>query len=440
MTTLKAEVLGIGDELVDGQALDTNSKWLAQELALLGLQVDRFTVVRDDQGALQKAIQEACARASVVIATGGLGPTEDDRTREAAAAAACSELSFHEASWQHIQEMFQSRGRKVHDSNRRQAFLPASAEVISNNWGTAPGFAVKIGNAMFYALPGVPREMRRMFSAAVAEQLRQQGTGAGAGQPLHFHNLYVLGCSEASLGQRIGEFMCHGPDRETRVGETRVGVTASWGLLTIRIAARSVAAAAATAAEIRPRLGRLLVCEGQQDLVSQVGRELIQQDITCAVAESCTGGLLAGTLTDVPGISEVFQAGMVTYTNEAKMRDLAVPEGLIVNQGTVSVEVAEAMARGIVARTGAYLGVAITGIAGPGGGTEEKPVGTVCFGLSIGGGVQAHQCQFGNLGREFIRRRSVWKALASIHRALEPLRDQRPQPLQDSPQDSPQQA
>ena len=420
MTTLKAEVLGIGDELVDGQALDTNSKWLAQELALLGLQVDRFTVVRDDQGALQKAIQEACSRASVVIATGGLGPTEDDRTREAAAAAAGSELSFHEASWQHIQEMFQSRGRKVHDSNRRQAFLPASAEVIENRWGTAPGFAVAVGNATFYALPGVPREMRRMFAASVVKSLRQHAHGDAA-PPLHFHNLYVLGCSEASLGERIGEFM-HADGMSSERG-TRVGITASWGLLTIRIVARSQAAAAATAAEIRPRLSRLLVAEGRDSLICQVGQELIDSDVTCAVAESCTGGLLAAALTDVPGISKVFLAGMVTYADDAKMRDLGVPEGLIEHQGAVSVEVAEAMARGIVARTGAYLGMAITGICGPGGGSEAKPVGTVCFGLSMGGEFQTHECRFGNLGREFVRRRSVWEALATMHRALVALKE-----------------
>ena len=149
-----------------------------------------------------------------------------------------------------------------------------------------------------------------------------------------------------------------------------------------------------------------------------VSRELIENDITCATAESCTGGLLGAALTDVPGISDVFLAGMVTYSDESMVRDLGVPAGLIEQQGAVSVEVAEAMARGIVARTGAYLGIAITGIAGPDGGTAEKPVGTVCFGLSLGGDIRAHERRFGNLGREFVRRRSVWEALATVHRAL----------------------
>jgi len=416
--TIKAEVLAIGDELVDGQALDTNSQWLADQLAYLGFEVDRFTVVRDDQVALEAAILEACSRATVVIATGGLGPTEDDRTREAAAAAAGTDLLFHDPSWQHIQELFTSRGRQVHDSNRRQAFLPVSAELIDNKWGTAPGFAVAINKATFYALPGVPREMRRMFTASVAESLRQHLPGDAA-EPLHFHNLYVLGSTEASLGEQIAEFM-HADGMSTQRA-TRVGITASWGLLTIRIAARSEAAAEATATEIRPRLGPLLVAEGRHrrdGLVSQVGQELIDQNVTCAVAESCTGGLLAAALTDVPGISEVFLAGTVAYTNAAKMRDLGVPQDLIEHQGAVSVEVAKAMAQGVVARTGAYLGMAITGIAGPDGGSEEKPVGMVCFGLAIGGEVQAHECRFGNLGREFIRRRSVWEALATMHRAL----------------------
>ncbi|MHC4512562.1 MAG: CinA family nicotinamide mononucleotide deamidase-related protein [Planctomycetota bacterium] len=414
--TIKAEVLAIGDELVDGQALDTNSRWLADELALLGFQVDRFTVVRDDEAALQAAIVECCSRAGVVIATGGLGPTADDRTRQAAAKAAGCDLAFDAASWQHIQDRFARRGRRVHESNRQQAFLPASAQVIENRWGTAPGFAVAIGDAMFYALPGVPREMKHMFATGVVQHLRQHAGDEDEvrQEPLHFHNLYVLGCTEASLGERIKEFM-H--------GDTRVGVTASSGLLTIRIAARSEAAAMATAAEIRPRLGRLLVCEGRDGLVSRVAQELIEQDVTCAVAESCTGGLLAAALTDVPGISEVFLAGVVTYDNSAKVRYLGVPAGLIEHHGAVSLEVAEAMARGVVFRTGAYMGVAITGIAGPGGGTEEKPVGTVCFGLAMGGDVVTHECRFGDLGRNFIRRRSVWEALAMMHRGLVSLQE-----------------
>lgn len=407
--TLTAEVLAIGDELLDGQALDTNSQWLADQLALLGYEVNRFTVVRDHEPSLTAAISEACSRSRVVIATGGLGPTEDDRTRNAAATAAGTELVFHDPSWEHIQALFSRRGRDVHESNRRQAFLPATATVIENRWGTAPGFTLTIHKATFYSLPGVPREMQKMFTATVMESLRQHHPGDTT--PLHFHNLYVLGCTEASLSERIQEFML--ADQPTRVG-----ITASWGLLTIRIAAPSEAAAEATAQHIRPKLGRLLVCEGKHSLVSQVARELIDRHVTCAVAESCTGGLLAAALTDIPGISSVFLAGMVTYSNEAKIRDLGVAEGLVQHQGAVSLEVARAMAEGVVARTGAHLGIAITGIAGPGGGTEQKPVGTVCFGLALDGKITAHECRFGNLGREFIRRRSVWEALATMHRAL----------------------
>ncbi len=407
---LKAEILAIGDELVDGQSLDTNSQWLAEQLALLGFEVERFTVVRDQEAALTAAILQCCSRADVVIATGGLGPTQDDRTREASAAAAGTPLEFHESSWAHIQELFERRGREASESNRRQAFLPASSQVLENRWGTAPGFAVTIDKAVFYALPGVPREMRRMFSASVVESLRRQ-LPEDTVLPVHFHNLYVLGSSEASLGERIAEYM---------VGEhdSRVGITASSGLLTIRIAARSEAAALATAAEIRPRLGRLLVCEGQDGLITGVGRQLIEHAVTFSLAESCTGGLLAGALTEVPGISQVFLAGMVAYSNESKVRDLGVSQGLIERQGAVSLEVAEAMAHGAVVRTGARLGMAVTGIAGPGGGTADKPVGTVCFGLSMDGELRSHECRFGNLGREFIRRRSVWEALAAMHRAL----------------------
>jgi nicotinamide-nucleotide amidase len=408
---LVAEVLSIGDELIHGSNLDTNARWLANLLELHGASVQRFTVVGDDPVQLESAMRDACTRADLVIATGGLGPTLDDRTRDVVAAIAGGPLWFHAPSWQLVQDYLGARQRPVPASNRRQAEFPPGATVLHNPIGTAPGFRLRLLRAELFAFPGVPREMKRMAEDWLLPHLNSLPSQ----QPVAQVCLCVLGPSEALLGERIEPFMVAGR-------EPAVGITASGGLLTIRIVGRGRDAAAAaaacegTAVEIRPLLADWLVAEGTEALHVLLGRRLLAANVSVALAESCTGGLLAAKLTEVPGISAVFRGGVVAYANEAKTDLLGVGAALLQQHGAVSEPVAAAMAKGAAQRLRARLGVSVTGIAGPGGGTPEKPVGTVCFGVCLDGVVTTWTRHLPDLGREFLRERAAFELLAAIFR------------------------
>ncbi|MEC8252598.1 MAG: competence/damage-inducible protein A [Planctomycetota bacterium] len=404
-----AEIVAIGDELLHGGLLDTNSKYIAQEVERRGAVVGRITVVGDDPRQLRDALQEACDRADVVLATGGLGPTLDDRTRDVAAELLAEPLRFDESSWAQILSWFERFRRPCPESNRRQAELPASAVALTNTVGTAPGFSAKIGCATLFAMPGVPREMKVMLREQVLPRLQ----AIGALTPTAQRMLRVLGPSEAMLGERVGEFMSPGCNPQ-------VGITASGGLLTVRIVATAETVEGAserceqTAAVLRPRLGDWLFAEGDETLPELALRALAASGRTIAFAESCTGGLCAARLTDCPGSSAVLMGGVVAYSNAAKTAALGVPAALIEQHGAVSEQVAAAMAAGARDRFAAEVAIATTGIAGPAGGSEDKPVGTVCFGLADGNGAEAWTVQIPALGRNFVRDRAVfevWRAL-----------------------------
>lgn len=404
-----AEVVAIGDELLHGSLLDSNSSHIAGELERIGCVVGRFTVVGDEPDDLRAALADACRRADVVVATGGLGPTLDDRTRDVAAALGGQPLRFDERSWQQILAWFERHGRSVPASNRRQAELPAAASALPNAVGTAPGFRLTVHDAELFVLPGVPREMAVMLRDHVLPAV----TALGGLTPTVQHCLRVLGPSEALLGERLGDYMHPGRN-------PAVGVTAAGGLLTVRIVARSASVAGAralcaeTAAELRPLLGDWLLAEGDAELPELVLDRLRQSGTTIAFAESCTGGLCAARLTDVAGSSAALLGGVVAYSNAAKERLLGVPRRLLDQHGAVSEPVAQAMATGGRDRFGADLAVATTGIAGPGGGSAHKPVGTVCFALARDGGSKAWTVQIPALGRAFVRDRAVfevWRAL-----------------------------
>ncbi|MBX3463900.1 MAG: competence/damage-inducible protein A [Planctomycetes bacterium] len=414
--TVAAEVLAIGDELVHGGMLDTNSKWIAGQLEAIGLAVRRFTVTSDDPGDLRAALAEVCARADVVVATGGLGPTLDDRTRDVVAELRGGPLWFHAPSWDRLRGWLQGRGRPVPDSNRRQAMLPPGAVPLDNPIGTAPGFAVPLGRAELFVLPGVPREMQRMLLEQVVPRL-----AARPGlEPVAQHWLRVLGPSEAALGERIEPYMAAGRN-------PAVGITASGGLLTVRLVAAAAsreaahAACLATAAELRPLLGDWLFAEGTEELHELVAARLAAARRTLAVAESCTGGLLAARLVDVAGVSAVFQGGVVAYSDASKQALLGVPADLLHAHGAVSEPVAAAMAAGARQRFHADFAVATTGIAGPEGGSPQKPVGTVCFALARPAGVAAWTVRIPDLGRVFVRDRAVFEVWRALLR--EPLAD-----------------
>jgi len=404
-----AEVLSIGDELVHGALLDTNAQYIAQQLEPLGVAIQRFTVTSDEPAAMRQAVAEACQRADVVIATGGLGPTLDDRTREVVADLLGETLVFDEQSWAQVAGWLQQRGRPVPDSNRRQAFRPRSAVAIPNPVGTAPGFAVRLQRARLFALPGVPVEMRAMLADTVLPEL----SAMPGLMPVAQRWLRILGPSEAALGERIATFMVPGR-------MPAVGITASGGLLTIRVVGRAATAAAAaalcdaTVAELRPLVAPWLFAEGEVEVPHAVVQHLAGQRRTLAVAESCTGGLLATRLVDVPGASAVFAGGVVAYANASKTALLGVAPGWLEQHGAVSEPVAAAMAAGARRRFGTDLAVSTTGIAGPDGGSPAKPVGMVCFGLAEADRVCAWTVLIPDLGRNFVRERAVfevWRAL-----------------------------
>ena len=406
---ITAEILAIGDELIHGALLDTNSKFLAGELEARGVVVRRFAVLSDDPHVMREGIAEACARADVVVATGGLGPTLDDRTREVVAALLGVQQRFDEPSWQQILDYMQQRKRPVPESNRRQAMLPEGARPLRNPVGTAPGFAVRIGRAEFFAMPGVPREMVRMLQDHVLPAV----SAMPGLTPVAQRWLRVLGPSEALLGERIEPYMVAGRN-------PAVGITASGGLLTIRIVATAATAAAAdtaaevTAAELRPMLGKWLFAEGTVELPELLVQRGTAAGRTLAFAESCTAGLLAARLVDVAGASAMFAGGVVAYADAAKRDLLGVPADLLAAHGAVSEPVAAAMAEGARRRFASDLAAATTGIAGPGGGTPDKPVGTVCFALAGPAGTRAWTVPIPDLGRAFIRDRAVlevWRAL-----------------------------
>ena len=401
--------------MTTGSVVDTNSAWLSRRLAELGVSVARHVTVPDDRGRLGEVIQSAASRCDLLIVNGGLGPTRDDLTRFALADVMGQPLEPHPEALRQIEAFFAKLGRGLSEVNAVQAQIPRTACAIENPVGTAPGIEARIGECHVFCLPGVPREMKRMFEE-VAVRIGTDGeTGA---EPLVVRTLHTFGSYEADLAKRIEPFMEPGRN-------PAVGTTASEGVISIRIVARETVAASAEAAAdadeqaIREMLGDLVFGTGEDTLATVVARALTTWQLTVSTAESCTGGLLAKMLTDVPGSSAYLVRGYVTYSNEAKTELLGVPSRLIESHGAVSEEVARAMALGCRERSGTDLAVSITGIAGPTGGSAEKPVGLIYVGLADASGVEVRRCRFGAyLPRESIRDRSCKTALNLVRLRL----------------------
>lgn len=379
---MKAEIISIGSELTSGQNLDTNSQWLSQRLAEIGITVGWHTTIADDLEDNVAALRIATQRASLVIATGGLGPTQDDLTREALARLAGVELVFHEESFARIQQMFASRGRTMPERNRVQALFPAGAEPISNAHGTAPGIWMHVGQCFIAAMPGVPSEMHAMFQTQVKPRLLERSLGGGV---LVQRKINCFGSGESAVEQRLLDL--------TRRGHVpEVGITVSDATISLRILARAAnrlegqAQIEPVERIIRERLGDLVFGVEDEELQDSVLRLLAEKRRTLATAEGVTAGLVAQRLGQVPGASAWFRGGLVAYDNRLKVEMLAVPQALIDEHGAVSAAIAEAMAVGCRTRFQADLAVSTVGIAGPGGGSAEKPVGLVFVGLAWDGG------------------------------------------------------
>lgn len=384
-----AVLLSIGDELVLGQTVDTNTAWLAERLARLGLMCLRHETVADDQKLIAEAFERAARDTSdhgqgtgIVIASGGLGPTADDLTRFALADAMHVGLTLHDESLRHIESFFNLIGRPMSDGNRAQAMCPKGATMIRNEAGTAPGIHAKLHGTDIYVTPGVPREMKWMFDHAIEPAVLQLGSADGTTlDTIVTTKVNTFGLGESDAADQLGDLM----DRDRN---PTVGTTVSNGLCSIRVRARfadprkAEHETQATIELIEDRLGS--ACFGYDDDTLQAATidALKTKQLIVATAESCTGGLLGSMLTDVPGSSSVFVGGWVTYANAMKMQQLGVPPEAIETHGAVSEQVAIAMARGAREKSNADLAVSLTGVAGPDGGTDDKPVGTVWIGLS----------------------------------------------------------
>jgi nicotinamide-nucleotide amidase len=417
---MKAEIIAVGSELTSGQNVDTNSPWLSRQLAALGIAVRFHTTLADDLTENMAAFRVARERADLVILTGGLGPTQDDLTRDALAALAGVELVFHQPSFDAIAGLFAKRSRVMTDRNRVQAYFPQGADPIPNAVGTAPGIWLEVPRgdrepAVFIALPGVPSEMHYLFDHEIRPRLLQrfpERTGV-----LIERKLNTFGLGEAAIEEKLLDL--------TRRGQVpEVGITASDATISLRIVTRgrdSTAAEALIAPVeqlIRERLGDLVFGAGDEELQHAIARLLEQKQLTVSVAESLTGGLVMYRLCQVPGISAHFLGGTVAYANEAKTSQLGVPGELIVRHGAVSAEVAEAMATGARQHFRTDLSVATTGIAGPGGATATKPVGLAYVAIAWPGGVSHHQVNWIGANRHDVMSRTAKAALNELRLRL----------------------
>jgi nicotinamide-nucleotide amidase len=380
---MKSIILSIGDELVLGQTVDTNSAWLSQQLAAVGCAVAAHITVADEQRAIEQAIDESVGRCDVLLISGGIGPTEDDLTRQALAAVMNVPLELNETWLAQLQKFFQRMGRPMPEGNKIQAMIPRGATLVFNHAGTAAGIdaAYVSGDqktvCRVFVMPGVPKEMKVMFTRDVLPQVKKMGGGA----VILSRTLHTFGLGESAVAEKIGPHMMRGRNPS-------VGTTVSGGVVSLRIRAAYVSKDEAarqledTVKACRTALGDLVYGEEDQTLQEAVAQLLIQRKNTITTAESCTGGLLAKMLTDVPGSSAYYERGVVTYSNRAKEELLDVPPDLLERHGAVSEPVVQAMAVGALVGADTDFALAISGVAGPSGGTEAKPVGTVCIALA----------------------------------------------------------
>ncbi len=360
---MRVEVLSTGTELLRGRTVDTNAAWLGAQLEKAGLEVRHRQTVDDHPGRLVDALKLACARADIVLLTGGLGPTEDDYTRSVAEEAFHRPLVFRPALWKAIRQRFRNHRIRMAAINRRQAYVPEGSVVLPNPHGSAPGFAIRQDGVFFAAMPGPPREMMPMFLDHVLPRIRRKA-------PFEVWEAKAFGLPEGTVDEAV---------RRAVGARATYGLTVRGGQVSISIRAegsRRKKTLHDLSRRVRAALGE---CLYGRDLPEEVARGLLRAGKTISVAESCTGGLIAHKLTEVPGVSEVLLEAAVTYSNDSKVRRLGVPPGLIRTHGAVSEEVARAMALGAARSSGASMGVAVTGIAGPSGGSKEKPVGLCCM-------------------------------------------------------------
>jgi nicotinamide-nucleotide amidase len=409
---MRAEIIATGSELLTGGIPETNSLFLSEELLLLGIETAFKTVVGDDEKDMEEAFRNAMERADIVVITGGIGPTEDDITRKVISKIVKKRLILNEDAHKAIHARRAGRPQEFLIANDRQALIPAGARLLHNTVGIAPGFFLDEEEVFIAVLPGVPRELYGMFMDGLKPALAERFASRVS---IRRRVLHTCGLSESAVNKAIQDIL--------RSREPKVGLCANETGVEIRIIARQASAEQAqvladrAAAAVREKLGDSVYGVDGQTMEEVVGALLKQRRLTLAVAESCTGGLISSRITNIAGSSEYFNRGAVTYSNASKTEMLGVSRELIERHGAVSSQVAAAMAKGIRDAAKADLGLAVTGIAGPGGGSEQKPVGLVWVGLASAAGVKTAEHRF--LGdREHIRMKAAQMALDMVRKYL----------------------
>jgi nicotinamide-nucleotide amidase len=401
-----AAIICVGNELLNGNTVDTNSNWLCGRLISESIPVVYSCAIGDDIEEIKNAIKYASAKADIVLITGGLGPTDDDLTRQAIAEFLNVKLEYHSEIEEKIKKFFAAINRPMVEKNKIQAYLPAGTSEIENNLGTAPGIFYENDKKIIASLPGVPSEMRQMFDKSILPRIKKLARGVF----LVVKKVRCIGAGESAIAEMLGDLMARGRNPQ-------INCTVDCGIITLYIVARAKGKSKATALaaediqRLRGILGKLVYGLDEQSLAEVVGQKLLDMKKTLAVAESCTGGLIAKMITDVPGSSRYFNGGWIAYSNQSKILELGVKKELIEQAGAVSSEVSAAMAAGAKQKSGADYAVAVTGIAGPEGGSEQKPVGLVYISVALPTGIDTEKHLFGPRDRAFIRVRTAQTAL-----------------------------
>jgi len=408
---MNAEIISVGTEILLGDIVNTNSQFLAKRLADFGISVFHQSVVGDNIERLKTELSDAYKRCDLIITTGGLGPTSDDLTKETGAEFFNKALILDEASLKNLEQIFSRQNRSLSESNKKQAYFPEGCTILPNDNGTAPGCIINENNKILIILPGPPREVYPMFEKSVTPFIKSLTESIIISKVLR-----VIGIGEGNMAEMVQDII------DNNLNPT-VAPYAKEGEATLRITARGknenecLKLIKPVEEEIRKRLGISIYGTDETTLETVIGEILIERNISISVAESCTGGLVSSKFINFPGISKVFIEGAVTYSNESKISRLGVKAETLENFGAVSAETAMEMAEGIAKASGTNIGLSTTGIAGPEGGSEDKPVGLVYIGLCINGAVKYKKVQFSG-SREMVRARATVAALDFLRQEL----------------------
>jgi len=409
---MKTAILTVGTEILFGQIVNTNAAYLSRELNNLGFDVMYHYSVGDNPKRFLELIHLAFRDCDMIITTGGLGPTQDDLTKETIAKAMGERIVVSDMAMEALKSHYRKSERPMTENNLKQAYMPESAEVLPNDQGTAPGFWLEKDGKIIVSMPGPPREMTNMFSKEVMPRLRSLQDSV-----IHYRILRTFGLGESKMETVLLPLI----DEQT---DPTIATYAKEGECSLRIASKRATLQEAKKAvddmsqRVMDIIGEYVYSQDNEDLKDVVGRLLISKNITVSCAESCTGGLFAGTLTDIPGISCVFDRGIVTYSNKAKMEELGVKEDTLETFGAVSSQTAAEMAQGLAEKTGSDLCISVTGIAGPDGGSLQKPVGTAYVGIRWKGNTEIIKIQRRNVNRKWNRNYAVLSMLYEIYKRI----------------------